>query len=83
VKSAARLPGEALELADLALSIADRYAGNESSRSRLKGYCWAHVGNARHFANDLTGAEEAFALARRLWRAGANSAPMGVRGFEG
>jgi transcriptional regulator with XRE-family HTH domain len=69
VKSAARQPEEALALANLALSIAERFPGEEGWRSRLKGCCWAHVGNARQFAHDLAGAAEAFDLAQRLWQA--------------
>jgi transcriptional regulator with XRE-family HTH domain len=69
LKSAARQPEEALELANLALSIAERFPGEEGWRSRLKGFCWAHVGIARQFAQDLAGAAEAFDLAQRLWQA--------------
>jgi hypothetical protein len=75
VKSAARDAGEALELAELALSIAERVPGEESWRSRLKGYCWAHVANALRVANDLAGADKAFAHARDLWPAEANPSP--------
>lgn len=66
---------EALELADLALSIAERAPGEESWRSRLKGYCWAHVAKARQSTNDLAGAGEAFARARDLWREGGGADP--------
>jgi transcriptional regulator with XRE-family HTH domain len=59
---------EALELADLALSIAERAPGEEGLRSRAQAYCWAHVGNARRVANDHEGAEEAFSRAWSLWR---------------
>jgi transcriptional regulator with XRE-family HTH domain len=64
---------EALELADLALSIAERALGEEGLRSRAQAYCWAHVGNARRVANDLDGAEEAFTRAWSLWGAEAES----------
>jgi transcriptional regulator with XRE-family HTH domain len=47
VKSAARNAEEALELAELALSIAERVPGGEDWRSRLKGDCWAHVARLR------------------------------------
>jgi hypothetical protein len=70
LRRAAHEAQKALELADLALSIAERVPGEESWRSRLKGYCWAHVGNARRAANDLSGADEALTRARELWRAG-------------
>jgi transcriptional regulator with XRE-family HTH domain len=66
---------EALELADLAVSIAERVPGEESWRSRVQGYCWAHVANARRVANDHAGADEAFVRAWELWRAGAKSDP--------
>jgi tetratricopeptide (TPR) repeat protein len=60
---------EALELADLALSIAEQLPAVEG-RSRAQGYCWAHVGNARRVGNDFDGADEAFVRAWDLWRTG-------------
>ena len=74
-RMAAHRVEDALELANLALSIAERVPGAEGWRSRLKGYCWAHVGNARRVANDFSGADEAFARAWDFWRAGAGSGP--------
>jgi transcriptional regulator with XRE-family HTH domain len=62
---------EARELADLALFIAGRVP--EELRSRAEGYCWAHLANARRAGGDFDGAEEAFALAWKLWQAGAHS----------
>src|SRR5688500_636738 len=62
---------EALELADLALSIAERVPGETNWRSRVQGYCWAHIANARRVANDHAGADEALARAWDLWRVGA------------
>jgi transcriptional regulator with XRE-family HTH domain len=82
VKSAANRAEEALELAELALSIAERVPGEESWRSRLKGYCWAHIANAHRVGNDLTGADEAFARAWELWRAGADSDPELLAGWR-
>jgi len=61
---------EALELADLALSIAGRVPAHDGLRARAQGYGWAHVGNARRVANDYDGADEAFVRAWDLWRAG-------------
>ena len=75
VKSAAHKAEESLELADLAISIAERVPGEQSWRSRVLGYCWAHVGNARRVANDHAGADEAFARAWDLWQAGAKPDP--------
>jgi len=37
------------------------------------GFCWAHIANARRVANDHSGADEAFAQAWDLWRAGADA----------
>ena len=75
LKSATKNANEALELAELAVAIAQRDPGEESWRSRLLGYCWAHVANARRVANDLAGADEAFAQAWNLWQKGGNSDP--------
>jgi transcriptional regulator with XRE-family HTH domain len=63
----------ALELANLGLEIARRIPGDESWRSRVTGYCWAFVANARRVANDLSGADEAFVQTWELWRAGESS----------
>jgi len=73
VRKAAHNAGEALELAELALEIAERAPGEESWRARLKGYCWAHLGNARRVANDHAGSHEAFSQAWHFWEAGADS----------
>jgi tetratricopeptide (TPR) repeat protein len=58
----------ALELADLALKVATRVPGPEGWRSRLQGYSWAFLGNARRVASDLPDAETAFVRAWGLWR---------------
>jgi transcriptional regulator with XRE-family HTH domain len=77
-RAAAEHPGEALDLAELALSVAERVPGEEGWRSRVRGYAWAHVANARQAAEDVPGAAEAFAVARDLWRAGAVADPGGL-----
>jgi transcriptional regulator with XRE-family HTH domain len=69
-EAAAHDPGRALELAELALKVAHLVPGSEGSRSRLQGYVWAFIGNARRAAGDRSAASEAFAQARRLWTAG-------------
>ena len=74
-RSAAHKVEEALELANLALSIAERVPGEPSWRHRVEGYCWAYIANARRVANDLSGADKAFARAWDLWRAGSESDP--------
>jgi transcriptional regulator with XRE-family HTH domain len=66
-RAAAADAARALELADLALGIASQVGGAEGWRSRLQGYAWAFVGNARRVANDLPAAEQAFARAWELW----------------
>jgi transcriptional regulator with XRE-family HTH domain len=75
IKAAADNADRARELADLALLLADLAAGEAAWRRRLQGYAWAHVGNARRVRGDLLGAEEAFALAGKLWEAGAPGDP--------
>ncbi|HET9209050.1 MAG TPA: helix-turn-helix transcriptional regulator [Thermoanaerobaculia bacterium] len=70
IRKAPNHPREALELAELALLIAERLPGERTWGLRLQGYTWAHVCNARRVCNDLPGAEEAMARARKLWEAG-------------
>jgi len=70
IRKAPNHPKEALELAELALLIAERIAGERAWCLRLQGYAWAHVSNARRVCNDLPGAEEAMVRARKLWEAG-------------
>ncbi|MFL6192548.1 MAG: hypothetical protein ACJ75H_00145, partial [Thermoanaerobaculia bacterium] len=69
-KAAAADAGRALDLADLALLAAIRGPGGEAWHSRLQGYAWAFLANARRVANDLPEAEKAFATAWKLWEAG-------------
>ena len=73
VKSAPQDALVALELAEMALSIAERVQGEEGWRSRLTGYCWAHIGHARRICNDYEGADEAFAQGWEFWRKGGDS----------
>jgi transcriptional regulator with XRE-family HTH domain len=70
IRAAADKTEVALELADLAMYIAERVPGEEGWRSRVKGYASAHVANARRVANDHSGADKAFAQAWALWQAG-------------
>jgi transcriptional regulator with XRE-family HTH domain len=67
-------PDQGLELAELALRIAELVPGEESWRLRLQGYAWAHIGLARKGEN-LPEAEEAFTRAVSLWEAGAPGDP--------
>jgi transcriptional regulator with XRE-family HTH domain/tetratricopeptide (TPR) repeat protein len=74
-KAAARDHSRALELAELALQIAECLPGEEAWRYRLQGYAWAHVGNAARVANDFAGADLAFEKSDFLWQAGASADP--------
>jgi transcriptional regulator with XRE-family HTH domain len=74
-RAAAHRADRAMELAGLALRIAEMASGNEVWGSRLQGYAWAFVGNARRVHGDLPGAEEAFLCSDRLWEAGAAADP--------
>ncbi|HYO11758.1 MAG TPA: helix-turn-helix domain-containing protein [Thermoanaerobaculia bacterium] len=69
VKAAAHRVDEALELADLAVFIAERVPG-ERLRLRLQGWCQAHLANALRVGNDFDGADAAFDRAWELWRTG-------------
>lgn len=76
IQAAADNADRALDLARLALLVAERVPGDEAWRSRVQGYAWSHVANARRVRGDLPGADQAFARARQLWEAGAAS-PLG------
>jgi transcriptional regulator with XRE-family HTH domain len=63
-------PIRARLLAELALSAADRAEGNDAWRARLRGFSWAHIGNAIRVQGDLPAAECAFISAEELWKDG-------------
>lgn len=73
-KTAAGDSARAMELAELALWIAELVTGEERWRSCLQSYSWAFLGNARRVRGNLPSAEEAFALSNRLWQAGGGAA---------
>jgi len=77
VRAAASDAGQALELAELALRVAERVSGEAAWRSLLAGYAWAHVANARRVAGHLPAAEAAFRSAWQLWTAG-SAADVGL-----
>ena len=70
IQKAPNHPKEALELAELALLLAERAPGDQLWRLRLQGYAWAHVSNGRRVCNDMPGAEKAMVRAKKLWDAG-------------
>jgi len=77
-KESARLttvhPDRAVESAELAVVIADllKEAAPVDCRQlyQLRGYAWAHDGNARRVMGDLRNADESFAIAESWWDAG-------------
>jgi tetratricopeptide (TPR) repeat protein len=73
IKAAAHRADLALELAKLAIFIADRV--EETYRARTQGFCWAHYGNALRVGEDWDGASRAFVRAWDRWHAGAESDP--------
>jgi transcriptional regulator with XRE-family HTH domain len=64
---------EALDLAALALYVAERVPGTESWQAVVLAFCWAFLANARRVANDLDGAEEGFSRSLQLWAAGSEA----------
>ncbi|HYX26709.1 MAG TPA: hypothetical protein VFC23_21325, partial [Thermoanaerobaculia bacterium] len=62
---------KAVERAELAVLISDLLKDDEPVTDRrlyqLRGYAWAHDGNARRVLGDLRGADESFALADAWW----------------
>jgi tetratricopeptide (TPR) repeat protein len=64
-------PKQAALLVELALELADFAPGEEAWRAKLRGYAWAHIGNARRArGEDLPASETAFATAEEWWQAG-------------
>jgi tetratricopeptide (TPR) repeat protein len=64
-------PSRGVALAELAVEIVDLAPGEEAWRSKLRGFAWAHVGNAlRARGEDLQAAEAAFTSAEEAWEAG-------------
>jgi transcriptional regulator with XRE-family HTH domain len=74
-RAAAHRADWAVELSGLALRVAELAPGPEIWRSRLQGYAWAFIANARRVQGDLPGAEDAFLHSNRFWDAGSASDP--------
>ncbi|HYN22975.1 MAG TPA: helix-turn-helix transcriptional regulator [Thermoanaerobaculia bacterium] len=64
-------PREALDLAKLALRLAELLPGLQEFRWRLQGYAGAALTNALRVCNDLPAARDACVKARKLWDDGA------------
>ena len=71
LEAAADRADRALDLAGLAVRIAELAPGEMTWRKRLQGYAMAHLANARRVSGDLPAADETFARARSLWDGGA------------
>jgi transcriptional regulator with XRE-family HTH domain len=61
---------EALDLAQLALEVADLMPGDKARRSRSRGYARGHLANAQRVHGELNVAEQSFALSAEEWKAG-------------
>jgi tetratricopeptide (TPR) repeat protein len=65
---------KAVEQAELAVLVSDLINEGEPVVDRrlyqLRGYAWAHDGNARRVLGDLRSAEESFSIADAWWQAG-------------
>lgn len=70
IERAANHPREALELAELALAVAERVPGDAAWRSRLTGHAWVHIANGQRVCNDLHAMEAALARGLKLWENG-------------
>jgi transcriptional regulator with XRE-family HTH domain len=75
-------PAQALELARLAVEIADRVPGEEPWRQRVQGYALAHLSRAQRANGDPAEAEKTLACAKQLWEAGAPG-DLGLLNGEG
>ncbi len=64
----------AVERAEIAVLVSDLLKDDEPVTDRrlyqLRGYAWAHDGNARRVLGDLRSADESFAIAEAWWEAG-------------
>jgi tetratricopeptide (TPR) repeat protein len=64
----------AVERAELAVLVSDLMKDDEPVTDRrlyqLRGYAWAHDGNARRVLGDLRSADESFSIADAWWEAG-------------
>ncbi|HET9210134.1 MAG TPA: hypothetical protein VFR03_07040 [Thermoanaerobaculia bacterium] len=67
-------PERAVEAAELAVLVSDLLKEEEPGWAcrlyRLRGYAWAHDGNARRVQGDLRNADESFSIADAWWEAG-------------
>ncbi|MFL6291234.1 MAG: tetratricopeptide repeat protein, partial [Thermoanaerobaculia bacterium] len=65
----------ALDLARLAVRLAELTPGGDGWRSRVAGFCWGFLGTAHRVNGHFPAAEEAVRQSGRLWQAGAAADP--------
>lgn len=68
--AAAHDPFEAIELAELAIFIAEHLTVSPAWGARIQGRAWMFLGNARRVVNDYAGADVAFSRGWKLWESG-------------
>lgn len=78
VKLAAHSADEALDLARLAVRMAELTPGDATWRSRVGGLSWGFVANAQRVKGDFPAADQSFLQSDRLWKAGALADPGGI-----
>jgi len=67
---------KALQLAELALRFAERAPGEGERRTKLEGYAWIFLGNARRVGGTLPTADAALTRASELWKAWTGRTPI-------
>jgi transcriptional regulator with XRE-family HTH domain/ribosomal protein L20 len=77
-KAGADKAERAVEIAGLALRVAEQNPGPESAQ--LQGYAWAFVGNARRVQGNLPDADRAFVRSREMWQKGEAAGPTPLDG---
>jgi transcriptional regulator with XRE-family HTH domain len=75
-------PARALDLADLALRVAQLCSGPREWQLRLLGYARAHRANAHRATGNLPAAASELATAKHLWGAGAAASPGPLNGTK-
>lgn len=75
VKVAAHDADDALDLARLAVRMAELTPGSEEWRARLGGLCCGFLANAYRVKGDFPGSDEVFLRSDRLWQTGAVADP--------
>ena len=75
VKVAAHDADAAVDVARLAVRMAELTPGSGEWRARMGGLCWGFLANARRVKGDFPASDSAFLQSDRLWQAGAVADP--------